>query len=152
MQLVCGCVMILFKRTLNQKPVREAFKKKTFFVTNVTLWGGRLERVHVTKKTIASKSFLSNFKHFQRLLFFRCIGGGQVLDQVRFRTELRCVRLTNPNFRLDGSRASFLVPSSVKDRVVQPPTTNLAAHDFNCNSLNIRMKNKGCSQKFRKFQ
>ena len=45
--------------------IREAFKKKTiFFVTNVTLWGGGLERVHVTKKTIASKSFLSNFKYF----------------------------------------------------------------------------------------
>ena len=28
------------------------------------------------KKTIASKSFLSNFKHFLRLLFFRCMGGG----------------------------------------------------------------------------
>ena len=36
---------------------------------------------------------------------------------------------------------------------IQPPTANLAAHDFNCNSLqnNNRMKNKGCSQKFRKF-
>ena len=36
---------------------------------------------------------------------------------------------------------------------LQPPTANLAAHDFNCNSLqnNNRMKNKGCSQKFRKF-
>ena len=41
-----------------------SLQKKTFFVTNVTLWGGRSERVHVTKKTIASKSFLSNFKHF----------------------------------------------------------------------------------------
>ena len=33
-----------------------------------------------------------------------------VLDLVRVRTELGCVRLTNQNFWLDGSRASFLVP------------------------------------------
>ena len=31
-------------------------------VTNVTLQEGDLERLHVTKKTIVSKSFLSNFK------------------------------------------------------------------------------------------
>ena len=34
-----------------------------------------------------------------------------VLDLVRVRTELGCVRLTNQNFWLDGSRASFLVPT-----------------------------------------
>ena len=34
-----------------------------------------------------------------------------VLDQVQFRTELGYVRLTNQKFGLDGSRASFLVPS-----------------------------------------
>ena len=34
-----------------------------------------------------------------------------VIDYVQFRTELRCVRLTNQNFWLNGSRASFLVPS-----------------------------------------
>ena len=33
-----------------------------------------------------------------------------VLDLVRVRTELGCVRLTNQIFWLDGSRASFLVP------------------------------------------
>ena len=32
------------------------------------------------------------------------------LDKVQFMTELGCVRLTNPNFWLNGSRASFLVP------------------------------------------
>ena len=58
----CNCVLMRNNFNLS---FREAFKKKTiFFVTNVTLWGGGLERVHVTKKTIASKSFLSNFKHF----------------------------------------------------------------------------------------
>ena len=30
-----------------------------------------------------------------------------VLDSIQFRTELECVRLTNQNFWLDGSRASF---------------------------------------------
>ena len=40
-------------------------KKKTFFCDKCHTFGGEgLERVHVTKKTIASKSFLSNFKHF----------------------------------------------------------------------------------------
>ena len=34
-----------------------------------------------------------------------------VLDSVRVRTELGCVRLTNQNFWLNGSRASFLFPS-----------------------------------------
>ena len=34
-----------------------------------------------------------------------------VLDLVQFRTELGYVRITNQKFWLDGSRASFLVPS-----------------------------------------
>ena len=43
--------------------LREAFKKKPFFVTNVPLGGGfGVGPCH--KKTIASKSCLSNFKHF----------------------------------------------------------------------------------------
>ena len=33
-----------------------------------------------------------------------------VLDLVQVRTKLGCVRLTNQNFWLDGSGASFLVP------------------------------------------
>ena len=32
-----------------------------------------------------------------------------VLDEVQFNTELERVRLTNKNYWLDGSRASFLV-------------------------------------------
>ena len=54
----------VFKDTRILSQIREALKKHHFFVTNVTLWGRGLERVHVTKKPIASKSFLSNFKHF----------------------------------------------------------------------------------------
>ena len=41
--------------------LREAFKKKPFFVTNVPLGGGVWSGSMSQKKTIASKSFLSNF-------------------------------------------------------------------------------------------
>ena len=40
-----------------QKKKKKLGKRSHFF-------GGGVERVHVAKKTIASKSFLCNFKHF----------------------------------------------------------------------------------------
>ena len=45
--------------------LREAFKKKPFFCDKCPPWGGGVWSGSMSqKKTIASKSFLSNFKHF----------------------------------------------------------------------------------------
>ena len=62
------------------------------------------------------KKHITNFHNYQQTRpgVQQCQAQGQVFCPwlgLIYRTELGCVRLTNQNFWLDGSRASFLVPS-----------------------------------------